>query len=103
MDVAGEDVIGVGEDGGRAVGEDDLALRAHFPDEVAVISHVVDAGEGMAVLAEERAVLFEGEDVRVGIDPGFVERVEGNEFVAHLVGGVAQHQNHLLTSHGDTL
>ena len=56
----------------------------------------------MLVLTEQLAVLLQGEDVGVGIDTGLVDLVQRHQLVAHLVGGVGQHQHHLLAAHGDT-
>ena len=101
MDVAGQHRIGVGEDGLCLIGEDDLGLRAALADEVAVILHVIHAGELMLVLAEQLAVLLERQHVGIGVDALFVDLVQADQLVAHLVGGIGEHQHHLLAALGD--
>ena len=84
------------------IGEDDLALGTTLTNQVTVVLHIVHQGEGMQVLAEELTVTLQSQNIGVGIDLGFVQLVQGNQLIAHLVGGVAQHQNDLLAAAGNT-
>ena len=47
VDVAGQNVLGVVQNGPGVVGEEDLHLRAALPDELGVVVHIVHAGEGV--------------------------------------------------------
>ena len=102
MDVAGQNALGIVQDDTGIIGEDHFHLCALFLDQVGVILNVVHQGEGVQVLAEQGAVALQSQDVGEGIDLGFVQLVQGHQLVAHLVGGVAEHQDDLLGAAGDT-
>ena len=101
MDVAGQHAVRIVKDGLRLVGKDDLRLGAHLADQVAVVLHVVHACELMLVHAEQLAVFFQRKHVGIGVHARRVDLVEGYQLVAHLVGGVAEHQHDLLRALGD--
>ncbi len=98
VDVAVQDMVGVVEDGFGVVRKDDLDLRAFLVDEVRIIIDIVDAGELMLVHAEVGPVLFQRKNVRVGVDVGRVELVEGQQAVADFVRRVGQHQDDLFAA-----
>ena len=103
MDVAGQNAIGILQNGAGLVGKDNLHLRALGTDEVAVVLHVIDTGEFVDVLAKQLAITLQCQHVGVGIDAGLVNLIKGNEMIAHLVGGIAEHQYNLLGAAGDAL
>ena len=81
----------------------DLHLAAAAGDEVLVVLDVVHAGEDVLVVAEELPVLGLGEHVLVGVHALLVHQVDVDEVVAHLVGGIAEHEDDLLGAGGDAL
>ena len=95
--------FGVGEDGPAVVGEEDLHLTAHLLHQGFVISHIIYAGEGVEVFAEQAAVVPFGEDVVPGVDAFFIQLVQADQVVAHLIGGVTEHQDHLFQALGNAL
>ena len=101
MDVAAQHVLGVWQDGSGVIGEDDLHLRAAFPDELGVIFHIVHTGEGVLLIAEQLAVALQGKHVPIGVYALFVQEVQADQVVAHLVGGIAEHQDDFLGPLGD--
>ena len=101
VDVAGQHIFGVVQNGAAVVGEHDLHLRAALADQVAVVADVVHTGEGVGVGAEQLPVLFQRQHIGVGVHPGLVQLIQAHQSVAHLVGGIAQHQHELLRTHGD--
>ena len=101
MDVAGQHVLGVGQNGPGIVGEDDLHLSARLTDQIGIIVHIVHAGKGVGGVAEQLAVALQREHILVGVHTLFVHHVLINEVIAHLVGGIGQHQDHLLGALGD--
>ena len=101
VDVAVDDVLGVGQDGPGVVGEDHLDLGPALPDEVHVVGHIVHPGEGMHRIAEELPVLFQAQHVLIGVDSLLIQQVLVDEVVAHLVGGVGEHEDDLLRPGGD--
>ena len=76
--------------------KDDLAVANSL-----VEFNVVHAREGVAHLAELGAELRSGEGVRPGIDTCGLHLLQGQEGVAHLIGGIGQHDNHLFAAHSD--
>ena len=96
VDVTGQHVLGVGQDGPGVIGEDDLHLRAALPDQVGIVVHIVHAREGVDGVAEQLPVTLQGEDILIGVHPLLVHRIHIDEVIAHLVGGVGQHQDDLL-------
>ena len=52
----------------------------------------------MLILAEQLAILLQGEHVAVGIDARLIDLVQGHQLVTNLVGGVGEHQDDLLTA-----
>ena len=101
MDVAVDDILGIGQDGLGVIGEDDLRLRAAVPDQVHVVGHIVHAGEGVHGVAEQLPVFFQGQHVPVGVHALFVHHIRVDQVIAHLVGGIAQHKNDLLCALGN--
>ena len=57
----------------------------------------------MLVVAEELPIPGLGEHVLVGVHALLVHQVQVDEVVAHLVGGVAEHEDDLLGAGGDAL
>ena len=101
MDIAGQHLLGVGQDGTGVVGQDDFHLCAAVPDEVAVVLDVVHAGEGVLVLAKEFPIPLQGQHVAVGVDARFVQLIQGHQAVAHFVAGVAEHEDDLVRTLSD--
>ena len=101
VDVAGEHGLGVAQDGPGVVGEHDLAFGARALDHAAVIVHIVHAGEGVLFIAEQLAVAGLAEHVAPGVDARSVQLVLGDEVVAHLVAGVAEHKHDLFAAPGN--
>ena len=97
VDVAAQHVLGVGQNGPGIVGKDDLHLGPAALDQLLVVGHIVHPGEGVLFIAEEPAVLLQGEHVLIGVHPLLVYRIQADQVVAHLVGGVAE----LLRPFGD--
>ena len=102
VDIAGDDRVRVVQDRLRVVCEDDLALSAALLDQVSVVFHIVHAGELMLVDAKQLPVLLQSQHVAVGVHAGRVDLVEAHQLVAHLVGGIAQHQHDLLRAFGES-
>ena len=71
-------------------------------DEVHVIGHVVHAGKGVELIAEELAVFFEAQYVAVGVDALFVHHVDVDQVIADLVRGVREHQHDFLCAFGNS-
>ena len=101
MDIAGEQAVGIGEDGLRAVGEDDLDLSAALADELLIVFDIIDAGKGVAHRAEQLAEARKRQHIAVRVNVGCVEGVEADDLVAHLVRGIAEHQHDPFSSAGD--
>ena len=101
MDVAGDHRVGVGHDGGDPVGEHDLRLRAGLLDNGLVIGHIVHTGKGMHHLTEGGAELLQRQHIVPRVDARLVQLVKAHQMVAHLVGGIAQQQHHLLRAQRD--
>ena len=99
--VAAEHAGCVADDGLRPVGEEDLGLRPLFFDDVPVVIDIVNAREGVHPHAERLAVLLEREHVAVGVDAALVQRVHVEEVVAHLIGGIGEHEHDLFRPAGD--
>ena len=103
MDVAKQHVLGVVQDGAAIVGQHHLHLGPGFLDELLVVLDVVHAREAVLGIAEELAVFLLAEHVLPRIDALLVQAIQVDEMVAHLVGGIAEHQHDLLGAHGDAL
>ena len=101
VNVAAQHIPGIGQDGPGIVGKDDLHLRPAALNQLLVVGHVVHTGEGVLLIAEELPVFLQGEDVLVGVHPLLIHRVQADEVVAHLVGGVAEHEDNLFRPLGD--
>ena len=101
VDVAAQHVPGVGQDGTGIVGEDNFHLGPTALNELLVVGHVVHAGEGVLLIAEQLPVPRQGEHVLVGIHPLLVHSVQADEVVAHLVGGVTEHEDNLFGPFGN--
>ena len=101
MDVAAENVLGVVQDGPAVVGQDHLHLTAAALDDFLVVGDIVHAGEDMLVVAEEGAEFLLGEDILVGVHALLVHQVQVHQVVAHLVGGIAEHEDDLLGAGGN--
>lgn len=67
VDVAGQNIPRVLQNGTRVVCEDDLSLSAGRLDELLVVVNVVNAGEYVGLVAEQLAVLLLGQDIGPGV------------------------------------
>ncbi len=103
MDIAADHGVGVVQDRLHPVGEHDLRLGAHGLDQLLIVGHVIHAGEGVDHLAEGGAELLEVQHVVPRVDARLIQLIQAHQMVAHLVGGVGQHQHHLLAAPGDAL
>ena len=101
MDVAGQDGVRIVKDGTGLVGKDDLCFCAALSDQFFIIGDIIHAGEFMTVLAEKLSVPFKAQHIAVGVDARFVDLVQADQFVAHLVGGIGQHEDDLLCAFCD--
>ena len=101
VDVAADDGVGVVQHRLHPVGEHDLCLRAGLLDDGLVVVHIVHAGEGMDHRAEGLAELGQAQHVVPGVDARLVQLIQRHQMVAHLIGGIAQHQHHLLHAQSD--
>ena len=102
MNVAVDDMIGIGKNCLDLICKDDLHLSAAGADQIAVVFHVVNACKFVLVRAEQLTVTLQREDVAVRIDAGSIDLVQAYQLVTHLVGGVAEHQDDLLGAHSDS-
>ena len=68
VDVTGQHLLGVGQNGTGVVGQDDFHLCAAVPNEVAVILDVVHTSEGVLVLAKQFPIPLQGQHIAVGVD-----------------------------------
>ena len=66
-----------------------------------IVFHVIDAGKPVLLVSEQLPVLFFGQHVGVGVDPGSIQVVQGDQGIAHLIAGVGQLQPDLLCAFGD--
>ena len=98
MNVAGEYILGVIQDGTGVIGKDDLALATHFPDQLGVVLHIVHTGEGVLDIAKQFPVFLFAEDILIGVNALFIHQIPVDEVVAHFVRGIAEHQNDLLAA-----
>ena len=103
MDIAADHGVGVVQHRLHTVGEYDLGLRPGGLDDGLVVVHIVHAGEGVDNAAEGVAELRQRQHVVPRVDTGLVQLIHGHQMVAHLIGGIAEHQHHLLRAGGDTL
>ena len=102
MDVAADHRVGVIQNGLHPVGKDDFRLCAGRFDDLLVIGHIVHAGEGMDHLSEGGTELRKGQHIVPRVNTGLIQLIRRDQMVAHLVGGIAQQQYHLLHACGDT-
>ena len=79
VDVAGQDVLGVGQDCTAVICEDDLSLSAFLTDQIAVVLDIVNAGEGVDIVAKQLTVLFFGQGIGEGVDFRSVQLIEGDQ------------------------
>ena len=98
MNVAVDDAVGVVKNRLRLVGKYNLNLGAAILDQVGVILDVINAGKFMLAVAEQFAIFNKVQHIRVGVDAGLVDLVEGYQRIAHLVAGVAEHEDDLLAT-----
>ncbi len=95
VDVAGQHLVGVVEDGLWIVGKNDFYLSAAFTNQLGVKFNIVYTGEWVQHLAEQLAVFCFGQHVAPWVDALFVEQLLVDEVVADLVSRKAEHQNDL--------
>ena len=100
MDVAGDDGVGVLQQGRDLISEEHLDLAALAADQIGVEVDVVHAGEGVDDVAEFLAELRERQHVGIGVDARLVQPVPVHQMVAHLVGGIAEQQHDLFAAGG---
>ena len=85
VDVTGDHGVGVGQQLGHVVPEQDLALAVLPADELGIKVDIVDARERMQDVPELLAELFHRQDIAVGVHPGLVQTLPVHQMVAHLV------------------
>ena len=85
MNVAGENAIGVVENGFCLICENYLSLCSAFSDYIAVVFNIVNTGKFVDVAAEKLTVFFKAEDIAVGVNALIVKLVIGEQGVADLV------------------
>ena len=98
VDIAGNDLVGILQNIGGIVGEN----HAGVGREGTVILNVVHAGKGMdGVVAKHLAEALVIKALTVRIHALFIQRIPGQQGIAHLVGRIAQlHHYALGRSHG---
>ena len=102
VDIAGENGIGIVENGLGTVGKDDLYLCPTLFDQIRVIIDVVNAGELMLIDAEQLMIAFKRQHIAVGIDARFIDLIDGDQLITHLIGRIGQHEDDLFAAHRDT-
>gem|GEM_PF-6019651 len=102
VDVSGNDVLGVFEDGTWVVCEDDLAFGAFGLNEFFVVAWVIHAGEWVTDDTEELSPFLKGEDILEWIDVLLIEKVEVDKAVSDLVAWIAKDDGDLAGSTRDT-
>ena len=55
----------------------------------------------MDLLAEQLAIARLGQHVGIGIDTLFIEKILADQMIAHLIGGIGEHQHNFLCAPGD--
>ena len=98
MDVTGEHGVGVGQQLGHVIAEQDLALAVLPADELGVKVDIVDARERMQDVPELLAELLHRQDIAVGVNPGPVQTLPVHQMVAHLVRRVREQQHDLFAA-----
>jgi len=103
VDVAGQHLVGVVEDGLWIVGKNDFYLSAAFTNQLGVKFNIVYTGEWVQHLAEQLAVFCFGQHVAPWVDALFVEQLLVDKVVADLISREAEHQNDLFCAAGNAL
>ena len=98
VDIAGNHLVGILQNIGRIVGEDHVGVGRKGT----VILDIIHAGEGMdGVVAKHLAEALVIKALTVRIHALFIQRIPGQQGIAHLVGRIAQlHHYALGRSHG---
>ena len=103
MDIAADHGVGVVQHRLHPVGEHDLRFGSGLLNDGLVVVHIVHAGKGVDHRAESVTEALQIQHVVPGVDARLVQLIHGHQMVAHLVGGIAEHQHHLLAATGDAL
>ncbi len=101
MDIAAKHVVRLLEDRDRVVGEQDLRLRALLLDQLAVVAHIIDAGERVLRLAERADEFLLVQHVGIRVHALIKQQVLVEQVVALLVRRVGQQHHDLLCAARD--
>ena len=102
VDVSGDDILGVFENGTWVVGEDDFAFGAFGLNEFFVVAWVIHSGEWVTDNAEEFSPFLKGEDILEWVDVLLIEKVEADKAVSDFIAWVAKDDGDLAGSTRDT-
>ena len=98
MNVAGDDRISVVQQRGDLVTEKYFNLALFSANQIGVEIDIVNTGEGMDNMTEERTELVDSQDISEGVDPSFIQTVPVHQMVADFVRRIGEEKDNLLTA-----
>ena len=81
MDVTGQNLISVFQNGLGIVGQNDFNFSTLFADQFGVEFQIVNTGEGMEYTTEQFSVLSFSQNVGVGVDTLFIQQIQINQIL----------------------
>ena len=101
MDIAAQNAFRIIQNGFAVIGQNHFHLSAAVGNQLLIILDIVHAGKGMLLIAKQFPEFCFREHVAPGIDAFFVQHVQIDQMVSHLISRVAEHEDNFLCALGN--